>query len=103
LEVLSLPLTVNIDLYGVVRDLVKDTRIELQLPEGGKATFRVLLDALAERYGPALRDRLFDRHGVRSHVTVLASGRVIKDLDETLPSGDEPAVRVIIFAAAGGG
>ncbi len=97
------PFTVKIDLYGVVRDLVKDSKVEVQLPERDGATFRALLEALAERYGPALHDRLFDRYGVRSHVTVLAAGRVIRDLDETLPSEDGPAVRIIVFAAAGGG
>jgi molybdopterin converting factor small subunit len=100
---MALPSTVKVDIYGVVRDLVKDTKVELQLPERDSVTFRAVLEALGEHFGPAFRDRLFDTHGVRSHVTVLAAGKVIKDLDETLPSEDEPAVRVIIFAAAGGG
>lgn len=100
---MALPLTVKIEIYGVVRDLVKDAKVELQLPEGDGVTFRAVLEALGERFGPAFRDRLFDTRGVRSHVTVIAGGKVIKDLDETLPGEDEPAVRVIIFAAAGGG
>jgi molybdopterin converting factor small subunit len=94
---------VEIEIYGVVRDLVKDTKVELQLPEGDSVTFRAVLEALGEHFGPAFRDRLFDKHGVRSHVTVIAGPKVIRDLDETLPGEDEPAVRVIIFAAAGGG
>jgi molybdopterin converting factor small subunit len=100
---LASPFTVTIDLYGVVRDVVRDSRVEVQLPERDGATFRTLLEALAASHGPGLKDRLFDRRGVRSHVTVLAAGRVIRDLDETLPTGDEPAVRVIVFSAAGGG
>ena len=97
------PVVVNVELYGVVRDLVRDSKVELQLPDRGSATFRTVLEGLAERYGPALQDRLFDRFGPSSFVKVFAGGKAVIDLDEALPIEHEPVVRIIIFAAAGGG
>jgi molybdopterin converting factor small subunit len=97
------PVVVKVELYGIVRDLVKDRNVELQLPDRETATFRTVLEGLAQRYGPALQDRLFDRFGPSSFVKVFAEGKAVEDLDEALPIEHEPVVRIIIFAAAGGG
>ena len=97
------PIVVNIELYGVVRDLIRDSKIELRLDEGEGATFRMVLEGLAQTYGPALRDRLFDRYGPSSFVKVFAGGRLVTDLDQLLPNADGRAIRIIVFAAAGGG
>jgi hypothetical protein len=58
---------------------------------------------LAGKYGPALKDRLFDRDGPSSFVKVFAGGRLITDLDQPLAKEDGHDVRVIVLAAAGGG
>ena len=97
------PIVVNIELYGVVRDLIRDSKIELRLDEGEGATFGIVLEGLAQTYGPALRDRLFDRYGPSSFVKVFAGGRLVTDLDQLLPDSDDRAIRIIVFAAAGGG
>ncbi len=99
------PVVVNIELYGVVRDLIRDTKIELRLDQrGGEgATFRMVLEQLGRNYGPALQDRLFDRYGPSSFVKVFAGGRLVTDLDQPLPEDDGQAMRIIVFAAAGGG
>jgi hypothetical protein len=94
---------VNIEFYGVVRDLVPDPKVELRLDDGDSATFRTVLEGLAERYGPALRDRLFDRYGPSSFVKMFSRGRAVTDLDLPLPEEDGSAIRIIVFAAAGGG
>jgi hypothetical protein len=100
---LTAPVTVSVELYGIVRDLVKETKIELELPDSESPTFRDVLEGLSRRHGPALRDRLFDRYGPSSFVKVFAAGRPVTDLDQPLDAESGQAVRVIIFAAAGGG
>ena len=95
--------TIAVELYGVVRDVVKESRIDVELPEGGEATFRDMLDSMSQRFGPTFRDRLFGRDGLLSFVKVYAGVRMITDLDETVPSGEGAGVRIIVFAAAGGG
>jgi hypothetical protein len=95
---------VNIELYGVVRDIVRDTKVELLLDGGGEeVTFRKVLEGLAAKYGPALQDRLFNRYGPSSFVKVFAGGRLVTDLDQPLPDTEGKAIRIIVFAAAGGG
>ena len=97
------PIVVDIELYGVVRDLIRDRKLELRLDDGEGATFRKVLEGLAQTYGPALQDRLFDRYGPSSFVKVFAEGRLVTDLDRPLPDADGQAIRIIVFAAAGGG
>jgi len=97
------PPTIEVELYGVVRDLVKESRVQVTLPEGEEATFRDVLESMVDRFGPAFRERLFGREGLLSFVKVYAGGRMITDLDETLPSKEGEGVRIIVFAAAGGG
>lgn len=97
------PVVVKVELYGVIRDLVKDTNVEVRLLDRGGASYKDVLEQLAERYGPAFRDRLFGGHGLFSHVKVYAGGRPVEDLDQAVPVGDGQQVRIIVFAAAGGG
>jgi molybdopterin converting factor small subunit len=94
---------VKVELYGVVRDLVKDRIVEVRLPDGEGASYGDILENLVERFGPAFRDRLFGSQGLLSFVKVYADGRPVEDLDEALPVGDALGVRIIVFAAAGGG
>ena len=97
------PVVVNVELYGVVRDIVRDSKVELRLDGGDGLTFKSILEGLVQTYGPALQDRLFDRYGPRSYVKVFAGGRPVKDLDQPLPDTEDKAIRIIVFAAAGGG
>lgn len=97
------PVVVNIELYGVVRDIVRDTKVELRVDDGEGVTFRKVLEGLAKSYGPALQDRLFNRYGPSSFVKVFAGGRLVTDLDQPLPETEGKAIRIIVFAAAGGG
>jgi len=94
---------VNVELYGIVRDLVKESKVEVSLPDQEGASYGDVLENLAQRFGPVFRDRLFGDHGLLSFVKVYAGGRAVVDLDEALPAGDGPVVRIIVFAAAGGG
>jgi hypothetical protein len=97
------PRTVEVEFYGVVRDLVKDSRVEVTLPEREEATFRDVIESMVTRFGPPFRERLFGRDGLSSFVKVYAGGRMITDLDEALPSDKGTSVRIIVFAAACGG
>jgi len=92
-----------VELYGVVRDLVRDANLEVRLPDREGLTFGDVLEELAERHGPAFRDRLFGSQGLLSHVKVYCGGKPVDDLSRPLPAGEEQAVRIIVFAAAGGG
>jgi hypothetical protein len=95
---------VEVEIYGVVRDLIKEPNIEVDLSGRDSATFRDVLEALAGRFGPVFRDRLFDREGrLLSYVKVYAGGKPVGDLDQPLPMRDDPVVRIIVMAAAGGG
>lgn len=97
------PVVVKVELYGIIRDLVKDSKLEVRLPDREGASYGDVLENLAERFGPDFRDRLFGSQGLLSFVKVYAGGKPIVDLGEALPTGDDPLVRIILFAAAGGG
>lgn len=97
------PVVVNVELYGIIRDLVRDRNVEVSLPDREGASYGDVLESLAERYGPAFRERLFGSQGLLSFVKVYAGGKPVEDLDQALPAGDDPVVRIIVFAAAGGG
>jgi hypothetical protein len=95
---------VEVEIYGVVRDLIKEPNVEVELSGRQSATFNDVLEGLADRYGLAFRDRVFDREGrLLSHVKVYAGGKPVGDLDQPLPIGDDPVVRIVVMAAAGGG
>jgi hypothetical protein len=93
---------VNVELYGVIRDLVREPRVVVDV-SSRPATVRDVLDALADRYGSAFRDRLFGSDGLLGHVKVYADGKPVEDLSQPVPAGEGSAVRIIVMAAAGGG
>ena len=97
------PFVVNIELYGIVRDIVRDTKVELLLDDSEGVTFKNVLEGLVRTYGPALQDRLFNRYGPSSVVKVFAGGRLVTDLNQSLADTEGRAIRIIVFAAAGGG
>jgi molybdopterin converting factor small subunit len=98
------PVAVKVDIYGTVRDLVKENRIEVLVPEGDGATFRDVLEKVAERFGPDFRERLYAGPGQLGFVKVYLRGRLVDNLDEPLPKEDgQPEVRLIFLAVVGGG
>jgi hypothetical protein len=97
------PFVVNIELYGIVRDIVHDTGVELRLDDSEAVTFKNVLEGLVQTYGPALQGRLFDRYGPSSFVKVFAGGRLVTDLNQPLPDTEGNVIRIIVLAAAGGG
>ena len=97
-------IAVKVEMYGTVRDLVKENQTEVLLPEGGEATLRDVLEKLAERFGPDFRERLYAAPGRLGSVRVYLSGRPVNNLDELLPKEDgQPLVRLIFLAVMGGG
>lgn len=98
------PIAVKVNIYGTVRDLVKETRTEILLPEKDRTTFRDVLDKLVERFGPDFGERLYAGPGQLRSVRVYLRGRLIENLDEPLPKADaQPEVRLIFLHFVGGG
>jgi hypothetical protein len=96
-------ITVKVELIGVIRDLVRDRVVEIEFTGQEDVTYGDVLARLVERVGPAFRSRLYGPQGLLSIVKIYAHGKMIKNLDETLAADGEQAVRIIVFAAAGGG
>jgi hypothetical protein len=98
-------LTAEVEIYGVVRDLIKESKLEVDLSGRPGATYRDVLDVLVDRYGTALRGRIFGTaDDLLSYVKIFAGGTPVKDVDECITPADGVAkVKIIVFAAAGGG
>ncbi len=95
---------VKVEIYGTVRDLVKENQVEVLLPETEGATVRDVLEKLAEHFGPDFRERLYASPGRLGSVRVYLGGRSIASLDELLPSEDaRRVIRLIFLAVMGGG
>jgi molybdopterin converting factor small subunit len=94
---------VKVELFGVIRDLVKDTVVEIAFPDRDGVSYRDVMERMVDRFGPAFRERLYGPQGLLSIVKIYAVGKLVQDLDQALQAGDEPVVRIIVFAAAGGG
>ena len=98
------PIPVKVEIYGTVRDLVKQNQVEILLPGAVGATVRDVLERLAERFGPDFRERLYAAPGRLGSVRVYLSGRSIANLDELLPSEEaQRVIRLIFLAVMGGG
>ena len=98
------PIAVKVEIYGTVRDLVRENQVEVLLPEAVGATVRDVLEKLVERYGPDFRERLYAAPGRLGSVRVYLSGRSTANLDELLPSDDaQRVIRLIFLAVMGGG
>jgi hypothetical protein len=98
------PITVKVDMYGTIRDLVRENPIEVTFPAGGETTLGDVLKKLVERFGPDFRERLYAEPGRLCSVRVYLSGKPIYDLDALLPREEgQPLVRLIFLAVMGGG
>ncbi len=98
---------VHVNIYGIRKELVDEPHVELEVPQG--ATVRVVLHALADRFGESVRQRLFSGNGInlRDLLCVAVNGRIIGDreLDAPLPvrgQGKQQVDLSVIFAIAGG-
>jgi hypothetical protein len=96
---------VQVEIYGTVRDLIKKSKLEVDLSDRASGTYRDVLEALVGQYGPALRARIFGpENDLLSHVKIFSGGTPVKDLDGPIAPADGVAnVKIIVFAAAGGG
>jgi hypothetical protein len=98
------PITVKVDMYGTIRDLVKRNETEVTLPDGDEATLRDVLEQLVERFGPDFRERLYAAPGRLGSVRAYVSGKPVYNLDEPVSQEDgQPQVRLIFLAVMGGG
>lgn len=98
------PLRVSVSLYGVVRDIIKETTLTVSLP--GEASVRDLLRRLAETYGERLGERLLDSRGeLQKNVRVFFNEELISSAEEKVKEGEGATqeVRVIVLSAAAGG
>jgi hypothetical protein len=98
-------LSAHVEIYGVVRDLIKESKLEVDLSDRPSGTYRDVLETLAERYGPVFRARIFGpTNDLLSYVKIFSGGAPVKDIDERIAPADGGAnVKIIVFAAAGGG
>ncbi len=100
-------LPVSIRFYGLVRDVVGQSHLEMCLSQG--STVRDLLEALAERYGERFRQRVMDGPGrLNRFVELIVNGRQVDRtaLDTPLACGDErqeAVVNVLVLPPAAGG
>lgn len=83
---------------NVIDDLI-GSKLTLNLPEG--ACLRSLIDKLLEDYGKGVKEKLFNRDKLRSHITILVNGRMwlSSDLEKELP---QPCEISIIQMLSGG-
>lgn len=97
-------LQVNVSLYGVIRDITRQTRFTISVSP--KASVKDLLDHLAGMHPEKLRERLFDGRGeLRKNVKVFVDGEPISGAMEKVSADGRvmQEVRVIVLAAAAGG
>ena len=100
-------LSVSIRFYGLVRDVVGESHLEMRLAQ--ESTVGDLLDALADRYGERFCQRVMDGPGRLSRfVELMVNGRQVDRtaLDTPLAGQDkgQPAVvNVLVLPPAAGG
>jgi len=100
-------LPVEIRFYGMTRDLVGESHVEMRLPQD--STVADLLHALAEKYGERFWQRVMDSPGRLSRfVELIVNGRQVdrNALDTPLAGGDPrraAVVNVLVLPPSAGG
>jgi len=97
-------LEVTVTLYGYVRDILKEPRVTLRLPED--AVVGDVFQALLREYGDRFRERVFTSQGaLEKTVKIFIDGHAVDDLDRRLsPGGTSPReVRLVILSPFTGG
>jgi molybdopterin converting factor small subunit len=68
--------------------------------EGGDLTVRGVIEALKDRYGPALASELLDEESIKEGLCMLVNGRNILSLPQTyetpLQDGDEILIALVV-------
>ncbi len=91
--------TIQVRFYGVIRDVIGGTSVEVQLAE--HSTTRDLLAVLHEKYGQGFADRVLDEKGdVRSYVRLFLNDDQLNDLDTILAENDS-AAKMVIYVMPG--
>ena len=83
---------------NILNDLI-DTP-EIFVPD--KITLKQLFEHLIQRYGEAVRDRIFEKDNLKSNIIVIVNGNSIDFSDESETKLDEDNSISIITAVAGG-
>ena len=100
-------LPVEIRFYGMIRDVVGESQLEMRLPQD--STVADLLHSLTDRYGERFWQRVMDGPGrLNRFVELMVNGRQVdrNGLDTPLAAGDkrQPVViNVLVLPPAAGG
>lgn len=97
-------LPVRVRFYGHVRDVVREAAVETQVAD--PATVGALLDALVQRFGEPLRQRLLTSGGeLETNVQIFVGDDQVRSLQEPLAARPETPgeVKVFVLSACAGG
>jgi molybdopterin converting factor small subunit len=89
---------VKVNFYGVYRDFLDRSGIELDLPE--QTTIRELLCKLSEVLGRGFSERVLEEGGeLHGHVSLSVNDRLVNpsEIDEPLNAGDEAQSEVTVL------
>ena len=89
---------VKINFYGVYRDFLDRSGLELELPP--EATIRELLQELSEILGGKFRQRILaEDGGLHRHVNLSVNDRQVSpsEIDERLSTDDTPRAEVSVL------
>lgn len=98
-------ITVKVNFYGVVKDIVNEPQVEVQIPD--EFTLRQLLDNLKNKFGEKFQEGILDKHcGVKSYVRFFVNREPVDnfDLDKKLKiSGDIADTAILVLPTQEGG
>jgi molybdopterin-containing oxidoreductase family molybdopterin binding subunit len=90
-----------VSFFGYFRDIVNEGRAQLILPNG--ASLADLIQALAQRYGDRVRERLLRGDGsLQSGVRIVVGGEVVDSLDHRFGEGAQEVDVFVMHEVAGG-
>ncbi|HXG52762.1 MAG TPA: MoaD/ThiS family protein [candidate division Zixibacteria bacterium] len=94
---------VEVRFYGFIRDAASSSSRHFELSDRGSV--RELLNAIIDRFGEKLRDRLLTRAGdLETNVQIFVEGERVAEIDRPLADGrGEVEVRVFVLSATAGG
>ena len=105
LEEKSKVITAKVSFYGVIKDIVNEPQIEIQIQD--EFTLRQLLDNLGEKFGKNFQEGILDKHcGVKSYVRFFVNREPVDnfDLDKKLKiSGNIAETAILVLPTQEGG
>jgi molybdopterin synthase sulfur carrier subunit len=91
----------KVNFYATLRQIAGQKTVEFDVPQG--VTAAELLEAVLERY-PSMRAELVDENGrLYRHVHLFVNGRDAPFLEDKIDTVIQPADKIDIFPAVGGG